>query len=687
MKRKCIFLLIIIFLSGCSGGENPGNNSNNNIPGSNPETLDQITVPDGFDYTMTKIINIDLRFTLKNGDSPSNTKVKIYTNKPSNGGDLIKSVLTDSSGVYRTKIEIGIHLEKLFVVYDYVGSVDGEWLIIDGDTAYYERNDLAFRGLNFLNKILRNTSQKVYAYYTHLGSDYEYLGSFDDEGVPDYLQSVDDVLTLSFLDDVNASLPEKKPVPDYHPDYIADGVNANTILTEEAEVWITFVHEGAGYKNVLGYYTYDKNDPPKKKSDLKNLKIIFPNTSYKNSGGGLESGNKVYLGIFPKDTVIGYFIIADGWDKYNKTNTDGQQIFYSNSDFNPEKKAADKRHNVMLWDSERDILLLGFEDLNRARGSDDDFNDAVFFLTVNPPKAVDKTNLQEIDKPKDTDSDGVNDIYDEYPNDPLRAFNNYYPSQNSTGTLAFEDLWPSKGDYDFNDLVIAYNYQYVTNASTEIVEIFADFTIKAVGAGFRNGFGFEIPVPYTTVSSVTGNSIKQNYIKLNTNGTEQNNENTVIIVSDNINRMITKPNGHFINTEKNAPYVDPVSFNVTISFSTPVKLTDAGPPPFNPFIIVNQDRSKEVHLPGKNNTDLADTQLFGQFDDKTVLNEKYYITENNLPWALNIPYEFKHLRERVSIDRGYLKFTEWAKSGGSVYSDWYLDGTGKRDHKNIYEIP
>ena len=685
-----------MILSGCSGSggdssQNNNNNSNNNnnnlISGTNNETLDQITVPGGFDYTMTKTVSIDLRFTLKSGASPANTKVNIYTDKPSMNGDLIKSVMTDNSGYYRTTLEIGKHIEKLYVVYDYVGAVDGEWLLIEDDTAHYERDDLAFSGFRVLNKFFGLIAQTAYGYYASLGSEYSYMGSFDDEGVPDYLQSENDVLTISFLDDVNASLPEKKPVPDYHPEYIADGVNANTILTEEAEVWITFVHEGAGYKNVLGYYTYNKNDPPKKKSDLKNLKIIFPNASYKNSGGGLQSGNKVYLGKFPKDTVIGYFIIADGWDRYNQTNTDGQQVFYSNSEFNPEKKADDKRHNVMLWDPEREILLLGFEDLNRSKGSDDDFNDAVFFLAVNPPEAVDKTDLQEVDKPKDTDSDGVNDIYDEYPTDPLRAFNNYYPSQNTSGTLAFEDLWPSKGDYDFNDLVISYNYKYVTNAASEIVEIFASFTIKAVGAGFRNGFGFEIPVPYTTVSSVSGTSIKENYIKLNSNGTELGNENTVIIVSDNINKMITKPNGHFINTEKNVKYVEPVSFNVTINFGTPVKLTDSGMPPFNPFLIVNQNREKEVHLPGKSNTDLADTELFGQNDDTTVLHQKYYVTENNLPWALNIPYEFNHLRERVSIDKGYLKFIEWAKSGGSLYSDWYVNGAGKRDHEKIYEKP
>ncbi len=35
------------------------------------------------------------------------------------------------------------------------------------------------------------------------------------------------------------------------------------------------------------------------------------------------------------------------------------------------------------------------------------------------------------------------------------------PSEQFTGTLAYEDLWPGKGDYDFNDLVVDYDFDIV----------------------------------------------------------------------------------------------------------------------------------------------------------------------------------------------------------------------------------
>jgi hypothetical protein len=42
-------------------------------------------------------------------------------------------------------------------------------------------------------------------------------------------------------------------------EYLSSTDNGNIELIADAEVWITFVHEGAGYKNALGYYTH-KND-------------------------------------------------------------------------------------------------------------------------------------------------------------------------------------------------------------------------------------------------------------------------------------------------------------------------------------------------------------------------------------------------------------------------------------------
>jgi hypothetical protein len=50
-------------------------------------------------------------------------------------------------------------------------------------------------------------------------------------------------------------------------EYLSSTDNGNIELIADAEVWITFVHEGAGYKNALGYYTHKVMIPAK--TDIK----------------------------------------------------------------------------------------------------------------------------------------------------------------------------------------------------------------------------------------------------------------------------------------------------------------------------------------------------------------------------------------------------------------------------------
>ena len=64
------------------------------------------------------------------------------------------------------------------------------------------------------------------------------------------------------MDDVDASFPERRPVPQYNPHYLTSGNELDVDVEQRSDVWVTFVAEGAGYRNSLGYYTYNTNNPP-----------------------------------------------------------------------------------------------------------------------------------------------------------------------------------------------------------------------------------------------------------------------------------------------------------------------------------------------------------------------------------------------------------------------------------------
>jgi hypothetical protein len=111
---------------------------------------------------------------------------------------------------------------------------------------------------------------------------------------------------------------------------------------------------------------------------------------------------------------------------------------------------------------------------------------------------------------QDADSDGIADSNDAYPNDTNRAFNSYFPATGK-GTLMFEDLWPTIGDFDFNDFVCSFRQQIVTNGANKVVELKLNLTLKAIGAGFRNGFGFQLNnINPLKVISVTGTNTNGN---------------------------------------------------------------------------------------------------------------------------------------------------------------------------------
>jgi LruC domain-containing protein len=74
-------------------------------------------------------------------------------------------------------------------------------------------------------------------------------------------------------------------------------------------------------------------------------------------------------------------------------------------------------------------------------------------------------------------------------------------------------------------------------------------------------------------------------------------------------------------------------------------------------------------------------------DDSDPASGKYYVTDKNLPWAINIYERFDYPIEKQDILSVHLKFAEWAMSGGALFPDWYKNLTGYRNNSLIYQIP
>ncbi|CAL2089353.1 conserved protein of unknown function precursor containing a T9SS type A C-terminal secretion signal [Tenacibaculum sp. 190524A02b] len=238
-----------------------------------------------------------------------------------------------------------------------------------------------------------------------LAQNYNYLGTFSSNGKPDYLEVPGDNVSYETLEMISNSLPESYPVPDYNPQYITAGYDTNIELINAAEVYVTFVSEGAGYRNVLGFYTYDLDNPPTSAPSEEDITIIFPNASALGSGGGLLTGDKVKIGSFPANTGIGWVLLANAWSSTYQTVGFGLWTLFSDPDFNPESDASLQHHNVLLSDPDNERVIMGFEDIRRDYGScDNDFNDAVFYITASPYSALRINNVADISTSNDVTS-------------------------------------------------------------------------------------------------------------------------------------------------------------------------------------------------------------------------------------------------------------------------------------------
>jgi LruC domain-containing protein len=631
--------------------------------------------PDGFNFSTFKSVNISVRL-LSNINEPIKSTV-VNIKSPTSGEILLKG-LTDGDGYFKSSVNIPAYIETLLINPNNPGLtqnvrgliVNNAMSVVIGGTSVLSGD--AIKSSSAKAKILYNGNSTVFA------TTYTYMGTLDNSGRPlSYLEPQKGTVSANLLSYLAAALPNQQDVRVHHPQFVSDNATEHLNIVQLSDVWITFVAEGAGNLNSIGYYTYQTNNPPATAAEITEVKLLFPNASSVGDGGTLQAGDKVHLGQFPAGTSIGFVLFWWGWQGGNIVHVNNPK-FYSDSKFNPESSAL-QSHTVLLNYVNENQFIIGFEDVNRTdAGCDHDFNDVILYATSNPVTAISTTGVSTMGPATDTDGDGVYDNNDEFPSDPTKAYTSYYPSKNTWGTLAFEDNWPAKGDYDMNDVVVKYQYSYVHNASNKVVDMSGNYVLENAMASYTNGFGVQLPFAPGVVSNITGQRLTDNYITFNANGTESGQSKAVIIPFENHKTVLAN------NAALGGGAKDTVK--VKINFTSPVAVSSITGAPYNPFLISDRKRGTEIHLSGYVPTDKADLNLFGSnHDDSNPATNKYYLSSQNWPWALNFLEAFSYPKEGAAINEAYLHFGEWATAGGTIFTDWYKNtANGYRDQSKIY---
>ncbi|MBK7709842.1 MAG: DUF4114 domain-containing protein [Bacteroidales bacterium] len=417
-KNLVEFLLVgsLPFLGSC-------NKSFDNLSSKNTNVLNMDVSPT-FKFRTTKLVKLEIAALDNVGGAVPGIRFDVYTSNPDKGGLLIMSGVTDKNGILATELKLPADADSLSVGTKSIGLFSLQEIPIEAGTA-----GCVFGG-KLVNSGLKGQEVKTAMSLGKGTTVFQPLGPYTTLGVPTELVKPDDIIDVSFLTDLNNLLPEKISLPSTHPQYFFDSNQSDIILNSASDLWMTFVSEGSGTSNTLAFYKFREGKPPVLATDIDTLFIVFPNIRFSGHNGGLVSGNKVFLGSFPKGTGIGFAMITNGWN--GKSLSKGINTFYPDKMLNPEKDLALRNHAVLLNDSGRGRYLLSFEEKirNSGGGADDDFNDAIFYVTANPVKAVNPENVIVTEyATHDADNDGITDVFDDYPKDPEKAFNNYYPSK------------------------------------------------------------------------------------------------------------------------------------------------------------------------------------------------------------------------------------------------------------------
>lgn len=499
-------------------------------------------------------------------------------------------------------------------------------------------------------------------------------------GTPTNIQDQSGSLPIDVLSNIYSMLPESQYV---NPSFIDNNLKSNIIVDDDfagiMTVDVTFLNEGAGYRNAFGYFLFDPNNPPTSYTDITEHVLVFPNAS-KPPQGELAQGDTVPLNInLTAGQGLGFFVVPNGWSYTGRDGyVDGlgpwNQPFYSLPNLNPEPSEL-QAHNVAFYDAVNDFFVFGFDDQHRASG-DNDFNDLLVSIAVTPIDAVEGIN------PDGSVDAGTYQVLEQSNIEVTST--TYYPAQNGMATLMFEDLWPRMGDYDFNDLVIDYRYTNTLNNRNKLISIDLEFTIQAMGASYHNGLALRLPnVPPSNIASSTlhldGTLISSNLL-------EAGHSEANLILLDDAKNYIDNSCEFFHTLNECQP--DPSgTFVARIEFATPVDTASIGAAPYDPYLFAVEGkyhgqyggRGWEVHLKEHSGSDLFSASFIGLEDDNTDATNSF-VNGNNFPWVMNIPGNWEHPKENVDIVRAYPKFSKWVRSGGSTDKDWYESANAQSEH-------
>lgn len=606
-----------------------------------------------FDFNLSQKVNVTIDYGFKGKDYQ--VLFELYDQNPieqNANNELVKKNIepvyratTDKDGKFTGEIQTMSALSEVWLYSEYPGTVSPIQLTINEGQISFNQTEYVQKATTRRAISTRATTPNKHSY----PDGWMTLGDWNNYGTPNYLEQgrvLPDARTLYNINQIfvkydGIAMQDRT----YGKQFFGSNYSSEVKIIKPTKVYLCFINSSAGWRNTVGYFHYPTGKEPTSTSEVTKI-LAFPAATHitkDNNTGALVSGDRVllrywdgnkYLDEFPAGVTIGWWMQGMGFQVGGDITLKGSVERYSLPHLNTD--GVQRCVSLKEPDSNQ-IVAIGFEDNVDRR-----YNDATYYLEVEKRDAIE---------------DNIPSIPDV--GNPPSNNDNYVTH---TGTLSFEDFWPSMGDYDMNDIMVDYNckvYKNTTNNNAvyklvnEFKPRFNETTLLQSGFGFQlNGIS-----PSDVSRVIIDGAGPTRFMEGNT--LEPGQSHPTILLFDNAKDVIGK--------------------TITVTIEVNDLKESSIIPPYNPFIYIESDlgRGKELHLPKYLPTDKMDMSILGTIHDVYRPEDGlYYIVSrwnNQFPFALNLVgvNDFPMPVEGQRIDKAYPRFKDWVNSGGKNNKDWY----------------
>lgn len=233
----------------------------------------------------------------------------------------------------------------------------------------------------------------------------------------------------------------------------------------------------------------------------------------------------------------------------------------------------------------------------------------------------------------------------------------FLPAVDEWFTVAYEDMYPVRGDYDFNDLVVSYRCRLDLNVNGDVVGFSGEAYLRARGAGYIHDWDLRLPLSDDSINGSIAITTTEPH-----NGTTSQRIATytagdirIPVVRDSRSYFVAsddpdgygKTNIHSSQQHLNSPHI-----TWTVTMDNPVAIEALPAAPYQPVLMV-RNTNQEIDLTTRDAT-------------------------NGLPFAMVVPADWQHPLETIDTGLAYPDLLTYIASGGTQATDWYLNPVANR---------